>query len=92
MASADCATTCTFTRTLRSTTLTEESYTLESSGLGGAVSVSPPSFTIAAGATEVITITVDGSGLPTGWSFGEIALTPDDVLSPLLRMPIAIRR
>jgi hypothetical protein len=32
MASADCATTCTFTRTLRSTTLTEESYTLESSG------------------------------------------------------------
>ena len=47
---------------------------------------------LAAGATEVITITVDGSGLPTGWSFGEIALTPDDVLSPLLRMPIAIRR
>jgi hypothetical protein len=92
MASANCATTCTFTRTLRSTTLTEESYTIESSGLGGAVSVSPPSFTIAAGATEVITITVDGSGLPTGWSFGEIALTPDDVLSPLLRMPIAIRR
>lgn len=92
MASADCATTCTFTRTLRSTTLTEESYTLAGSGLGGAVGVSPSSFTIAAGATQVITVTVDGSGLPTGWNFGEISLTPDDVLSPLLRMPIAIQR
>jgi subtilisin family serine protease len=92
MASANCATTCTFTRTLRSTTLTEQVYTLAGSGLGGVIGISPPSFTIAAGDTQVITITVDGSGLPAGWSFGEIALTPDDVLSPRLRMPIAIHR
>jgi hypothetical protein len=92
MASANCATTCTFTRTLRSTTLTEQVYTLAGSGLGGVIGISPPSFTIAAGDTQVITITIDGSGLPAGWSFGEIALTPDDVLSPRLRMPIAIHR
>jgi len=92
MASASCATTCTFTRTLRSTTLTDQTYTVAGSGLGGGIDVAPPSFTIGAGATQVITITVDGSALPAGWSFGELSLTPDDVLLPALRMPIAIDR
>ena len=92
MASADCATSCSFTRTLRSTTLIDQTYTLTGSGLGGGIDVTPPSFTIAGGATQVITVTVDGSALPAGWSFGELALTPDGVLLPTLRMPIAIHK
>jgi subtilisin family serine protease len=92
MASADCDTTCTFTRTLRSTTVTAQTYTAADTGLADGIDVAPASFTIAAGATQVITVTVDGSALPTGWSFGEISLTPDSVTSPALRMPIAIQR
>ena len=92
MASNDCATTCAFTRTLKSTTLTEQTFTLADAGLADGIDVSPASFTIAAGATQVITVTVNGAALPTGWSFGEISLTPDSVTSPALRMPIAIQR
>jgi subtilisin family serine protease len=92
MASNDCATTCTFTRTLKSTLVSDRTYTLADAGLGGGIDVSPASFTISAGATQVITVTVNGSALPAGWSFGEISLTPDSVTSPVLRMPIAIQR
>ena len=94
MASVDCATSCSFTRTLRSTTLTEQSYTIAPAGdmPAGAIAVAPPSFTIAAGATQVVTVTIDGSQLATGWNFGAIQLAPDDVLAPALHMPIAIRR
>jgi subtilisin family serine protease len=92
MASDDCATTCSFTRVVRSTTLTEQTYTLSGTGLAGGVTVAPASFTISAGATETITITVNGAALPSGWSFGELGLAPNDVLAPSLRMPIAIRR
>ncbi|MET0229986.1 MAG: S8 family serine peptidase, partial [Rhodanobacteraceae bacterium] len=92
MASNDCATTCSFERTLKSTTLTAQTFTLADTGLAGGIDVSPPSFTIAAGASQVITVTVNGAALPAGWSFGEISLTPDSVTSPVLRMPIAIQR
>jgi len=92
MASASCATTCSFTRTLSSTTLGDQTYTIDSSGLPvGAISVVPPSFTITSGATQVITVTVDGTVLSTGWNFGAITLTPDNVLSPALHMPVVIR-
>jgi subtilase family protein/fibronectin type III domain protein len=90
-ASADCATTCSFTRTVTSTTLTDQTYTLTTSGPAGAIAVSPPSFTISAGASQVITVTVDGTVLAAGWNFGAVALEPNDVLSPPLHMPVAIR-
>jgi hypothetical protein len=92
MASNDCATTCTFTRTLKSTLVSDQTYTLADTGLADGIDISPASFTIGAGATQVITVTVNGAALPTGWSFGEISLTPDSVTSPVLRMPIAIQR
>jgi hypothetical protein len=91
MASASCATSCTFTRTLTSTTLTAQNYTLTTSGPAGAIAVAPTSFTIAAGGSQVITVTVDGTALASGWNFGAIALAPDDVLAPPLHIPVAIR-
>jgi hypothetical protein len=91
IASANCATSCTFTRTVTSTTLTTQSYTLTTSGPAGAIAVAPTSFTIVAGGTQVITVTVDGTALASGWNFGAVALAPDDVLSPSLHMPVAIR-
>jgi subtilisin family serine protease len=92
MASASCATTCTFTRTLTSTSLASKSYTLSFTGLpAGATTVTPATFTLAAGATQTITISIDGTTLASGWNFGRLVLDADDVLLPSLHMPIAIR-
>ena len=90
MASASCATTCTFTRTLTSTSLVDEDYTLSFEGISGA-SVAPATFTIPAGGSQVITVTIDGTTLASGWNFGQLHLEADNVLLPLLHMPIAIR-
>ena len=93
MASANCATTCSFTRTLENTQLTAEDYVLTIDGLPtGAATIVPDTFTIAAGGTQVVTVTVDGTTLATGWNFGQLHLVPDNVLLPALRMPVAIRR
>ena len=92
MASANCATTCSFTRTLTSTQLTDEGYVLTIDGLPtGSGTVSPDTFTLPAGGTQVITVTVDGTMMASGWNFGQLHLVPDSVLLPTLRMPIAIR-
>lgn len=92
MASANCATTCTFTRTLTSTQVLDEDYVLTIDGLPtGSATVAPDTFTLAAGGSQVITITVDGTVMATGWNFGQLHLVADNVLLPPLRMPIAIR-
>jgi subtilisin family serine protease len=91
MASAGCAITCTFTRTLSSTSLVDEDYTLSFEGLAGAASVVPSAFTIAAGGTQVVTVTIDGTALSAGWNFGQLLLVPTDLLLPELHMPIAIQ-
>jgi hypothetical protein len=37
-------------------------------------------------------VTVDAALLETGWNFGTVTLTPDDVLAPALRIPLALLR
>jgi subtilisin family serine protease len=89
--SANCATTCSFTRTLHSTKLISHDYTMTFTGLpAGAASVTPNPVTVAAGATQTITVTITGSMLSAGWNFGQLVLTPDDVLLPVLHMPVVI--
>lgn len=91
MVSTICATTCTFMRTLHSTSVLSQNYTLGVAGLpASAVTVTPPTFTVAAGATQTIQVTIDGSQLPSGWNYGQLALVADDVTLPALHMPIAI--
>ncbi len=36
-------------------------------------------------------MTIDGTTLASGWNFGQLHLEADNVLLPLLHMPIAIR-
>lgn len=88
--SASCAATCTFSRTVRSTTVTNQIYTVAFTG----VSATPSSTTIpvAAGASASFELVVDGSGLPAGWTYGEVTLTPDNAVNPVLHMPVAIHR
>ncbi|MGH8171915.1 MAG: S8 family serine peptidase, partial [Rhodanobacteraceae bacterium] len=95
VAENDCVSgTCAYTRTLRSTTLTDQTYTVTVSGLtnAGAAGATPASFTIGAGATQVLTVTIDAALLETGWNFGTVTLTPSDVLAPTLRIPLALLR
>jgi len=91
--SANCATTCVFTRALHSTALVSQTYSISISGLpvGSAVPTTT-AFTIAAGDTQPLGMTVDGSGFPAGWTYGALELVPDNPLLPTLHMPIAIHR
>lgn len=106
--SANCATSCAFTRTLRSTTGGVQTWELHAEGpFAAAVTVTPASFTIGAGATQEVELTVAGAGLAAGWNFGvlllEPAADPDRIFgdgfeiaaadeAPVLHMPISIRR
>jgi subtilisin family serine protease len=89
--SANCPVSCSFTRTLKSTTLVSHDYTLSFVGLPvGAASATPNPVTVAAGGTQTITVTIDGTLMTSGWNFGQLVLTPDDPLLPLLHMPVVI--
>jgi subtilisin family serine protease len=91
--SANCATTCSFTRTVRSPIVSAQVYTITFSGLpAGTVTTTTPNLAVAGGATASFSIEVDGSALPAGWNFGQVTLTPDNAVQPVLHMPIAIRR
>jgi hypothetical protein len=91
--SANCATTCVFTRAMHSTALASQTYSISISGLPVDSAVpTTTSFTIAAGDTQPFGMTIDGSGFAAGWTYGAVELTPDNPLLPTLHMPIAIHR
>ena len=93
MADDTCITTCSFTRTLRSTL--DVPVTWGAAGNGNAavaVTVQPTSFTIAPGATQLITITADVSGGTIGeYAFGSVTLTAQDNLAPAANLPLAVQ-
>lgn len=95
LAENDCtAGTCAYTRTLTSTTLTDDDYSVSVSGFanGATVVATPATFTVAAGADQILTIEVDSTLLTAGWNYGTVTLTPDNVLLPTLRIPLALFR
>lgn len=84
----NCTGECTWTREVKSTLPISATYTASFSGPAGmTATVTPSSFTIPAGGTQVITITADVSALTIGeFAFGSITLStgaiwPDPVLS-----------
>lgn len=95
MANRGCATTsCTFTRTFRSTRATFQTFSATLSGVPG--SVSTPVVTVAPFGTVSLTVTVDTSGQPADGSyrFGTLTLTStgndNASRSPVLRLPVAV--
>ncbi|MCZ8114696.1 S8 family serine peptidase [Silanimonas sp.] len=88
------ATTCTFTRTFRSTRGTFQTFSLSLSGVTGTIST--PVFTIAPFGTQTVTVTVNTAGQPADgtYRFGTLTLasTGNDAStrSPTLRLPIAV--
>ncbi|PDV97216.1 hypothetical protein A9Q02_04735 [Candidatus Chloroploca asiatica] len=72
----NCADQCTWTRTVKSVLTQPVTYTASFAGPAGmSATVTPATFTINPGATQVLTMTADVSGLPLGeFAFGRITL------------------
>ncbi|MCO5194516.1 MAG: S8 family serine peptidase [Anaerolineae bacterium] len=85
MQNSDCAGSCSWTRTVQSvldTTQEWDASLVMPVGMTG--SVTPSNFTLAPGATQELTIEVDGSGLPAGsWAFAQLNLDPAPARAPI---------
>lgn len=98
MQNFNCAGTCTFTRTFRSTQTTAITWTASLAGqLAGVASVTPSTFTVAPGGTVKLTVTVDARGLLAGAAYttGSLQISPPAPLpgyQPLsgLHLPISV--
>jgi uncharacterized repeat protein (TIGR01451 family) len=82
-----CAITCSWTRTLTA----DESGTWNTSTSSSAISVSPTSFSLAAGDTQEIVVTVDSASLPNGeWVHGRVNLLPTVETQPDQHLTISV--
>lgn len=79
-------------RTLTNTTTRDQPFKASATGAKGLkVSVSPSSFSVPAGGTRTITITIDGTAAPDGWAFGQVTLTSTNRKAPSLVLPVTAR-
>jgi len=100
LGNADCASSCSWTRTLTSAfSSAGATYKVAVSRLSSGLhaSVSPATFTLMAGKSQVLTVKADVSGLTTGdWAFGEVDITSADTgdggaAIPAMHMPMAVK-
>ncbi|MCL7488240.1 MAG: S8 family serine peptidase [Desulfobulbaceae bacterium] len=90
----DIVNTTSWTRTLTSTAVDSITWTASvNNPAGGSLAVDPPSFTIAAGGEQQVTITADsgGAALDT-WLFGSVLFTPDGGDVAAAQLPVALKR
>lgn len=79
-------------RTLRNTTTRDQPFRAGTSGTNGLkVSVSPSSFSVPAGGTFTIAVTVDGTSAADGWAFGQVTLTSTAKRIPSVVLPVSAR-
>jgi hypothetical protein len=78
MGNAGCNGTCSWSRTIRSPLSYDVDWTVTVEVPAGmTLTVTPSSFTLPGGGTQVLNITADASGLPAGmWSYAQIYLEP----------------
>jgi subtilisin-like proprotein convertase family protein len=77
MANYNCATTCSWTRTVKAVVGRTWNVTT-SAPAGMTITVTPNSFSLSAGQTQQLTITANVSGLPVNqYAFGSVTLTPN---------------
>ncbi len=90
---ADCAGTCTWTRTLTGTAPGTVSWSTSTTAPAGiSLTVSPASFDLAEGATQAVTITAEilDDTLPQAWTFGEVQFTNSTAGVPDAHFPVAL--
>jgi uncharacterized repeat protein (TIGR01451 family) len=92
-ANDNCLAGCSWTRTLSSTMDTTVNWTASVTGTDNlTLTVEPASFALAAGATQVITVSVDVTALPlNAWAFGQVTLTPDTADTVSGVFPLAVK-
>ncbi|MBN1921454.1 MAG: S8 family serine peptidase [Anaerolineae bacterium] len=90
LANASCLQDCSWDRTFRNTTAGSVVWTVTFAG-DVPMAASPVSFTVAAGASQLVEFTADVSALPNDvWVFGTVILTPDDDSLPVQHLPVAV--
>jgi subtilisin family serine protease len=91
LANENCQSSCSWTRTV--TSVGAGSWTASTVAPAGAsLTVSPASFTLAAGESQVLTITATNNGLaPNAWRFGSVTLASSAATVPATRLPVALR-
>jgi hypothetical protein len=88
MADSLCVVTCSWTRTVKATTA--GTWTAAASGSAGlALTVTPSTFTLAAGDTQTIEVTGTVGAPDPAWMFGEVTLTAGGSV-PDSHMPVAV--
>ncbi len=91
---ANCATTCTWTRELRSTLDTPTSWTIDiTQPITAVLSVQPAHFTLQPGATQIITVTAVADSLPLDtWDFGTLQLSENTHKAVDAHLPVTLKR
>ncbi|MCP5094156.1 MAG: S8 family serine peptidase [Chloroflexi bacterium] len=92
MANSNCVGACSWTRTVESPLGVSVDWTASVVNPAGAtVAVSPSSFTIPAGGSQVLTIDVNVDADSNGeWVFGQVILTADGGEAPDAHLPVAV--
>jgi hypothetical protein len=86
--------TVTFNRTVKSVATAPVTYTVSVAGLpAGIATTSASTFTIAPGATQALSLSVNVTSLSqSANTFGQLVLTPNTPNLPVQRLPIAVRQ
>ncbi|HXJ62725.1 MAG TPA: S8 family serine peptidase, partial [Actinomycetota bacterium] len=77
------------TRTATNVTGSSQTFHVAATGAAGAISVTPSDFTVAAGGTQQLQITIDGSNLTAGAYAGTILLDDTDPSRTDAHLPVA---
>ncbi len=95
LGNASCVGSCMWTRTLKSTQDGPVDYVASAAIVSSTITVEPASFTLAAGGTQVITVSVQvdaGVTEADGWLFGQVDIKPaTDAAIPDAHMPVAVQ-
>lgn len=91
---ANCATTCTWTRQLRSTLDEPTSWDVDiTQPITAVLSVEPTHFTLQPGATQFITVTAVADSLPLDtWDFGTVHLSENTHKAVDAHLPVTLKR
>jgi subtilisin family serine protease len=81
--------TITTTRTMKNVTGVAQPFLVSSTATGGHITVSPSSFSLTAGGSKTITITIHGESLSPGQYFGTITLNATNPASTDVFIPVA---
>ncbi len=92
MGNVECRLSCSWTRTVTATKTATWNTSTSVTTSGFAVTVSPASFTLNAGASQILTITADVTNITLGkYAFGKVLLTPTNSAIPTAHLPVFAR-